>query len=300
MFDFLVDNLEQIKLWIFANGLRILLILALWFATLKLAKSLSKRLFERMGRKEDDEYKKRMDTLASLVSITLAITISAVGLVLVLGELGIEIGPILAAAGVVGVAVGFGAQHLVQDVISGFFIFMEDQIRVGDVVQIAGKGGLVERVNLRMTILRDLAGNVHYVRNGQIDVVTNMTKDYSRYVFEIGVAYRENVDEVIRVVQEVDEELRGDETFGPDILEPIEILGLDKFGDNAVVIKARTMTKPIKQWSVGREFNRRLKARFDAEGIEIPFPHRTIYFGEDKDGTAPPLRLHRQAEQPQE
>jgi small conductance mechanosensitive channel len=149
-------------------------------------------------------------------------------------------------------------------------------------------------VGLRLTILRDLSGNVHFIRNGQISTVTNMTKEYSRYVFDIGVAYRENVDQVIEVIKEVDEALRADEYFGPSILEPIEILGLDRFADSAVIVRARTKTKPIKQWEVGREFNRRLKMRFDEMGIEIPFPHQTIYFGEDKSGQAPPLRVARE------
>jgi len=210
---------------------------------------------------------------------------------MVLAELKIQIGPVLAAAGVLGVAVGFGAQHLVQDVISGFFILLDDEIRVGDVVRIADRGGLVERVNLRMVVLRDLSGNVHYVRNGKIDIVTNMTKDYSRYVFDIGVAYREEVDEVIEVIKQVDEELRSDPAFGPDILEPIEILGLDQFAESAVIIKARTKTKPIKQWGVAREFNRRLKKRFDEKNIEIPFPHVTLYIGQDKTGHAAPLSV---------
>jgi len=139
--------------------------------------------------------------------------------------------------------------------------------------------------------LRDLAGNVHYVPNGTIDVVTNMTKEYSRYVFDIGVAYRENVDEVIEVIKQVDEELRSDPQFADDVLEPIEILGLDQFANSAVIVKARTKTKPIRQWAVGREFNRRLKKRFDEKNIEIPFPHVTLYMGQDKKGEAPALSV---------
>jgi moderate conductance mechanosensitive channel len=226
-----------------------------------------------------------------VIHITLNVVILAVSAAVVLGEIGVKIGPILAAAGVIGLAVGFGAQNLVQDVISGFFILLEDQIRVGDVIQTAGKGGLVEKVNLRMVVLRDLHGNVHYIRNGKIDIVTNMTRDFSRFVFDIGVAYREDVDEVIEVIKAIDEEMRADPVFGPDILEPIEILGLDRFADSAVIVRARTKTKPIKQWNVGREFNRRIKKRFDELGIEIPFPHQTVYFGQAKDGSAAPMRV---------
>ncbi len=142
-----------------------------------------------------------------------------------------------------------------------------------------------------MTILRDLSGNVHYVRNGKIDVVTNYTKDFSRYLFDIGVAYRENVDEVIEVIKEVDEEMRNDPQYQKDILEPIDIMGLDQFADSAVVIRARNKTMPGKQWAIGREFKRRLKQKFDEKDIEIPFPHLTLYPGKDKQGQSPALNL---------
>jgi len=281
--------------WFLTSGLHITLVLILALIALKAAKVLSTRLISVVVRqKEDPEFQKRTQTLGSIVRYVLIIAIIIVAAMTVLKELGVEIGPVLAAAGIVGLAVGFGAQSLVKDVISGFFILLEDQIRVGDVVQIAGKGGLVEKINLKTTILRDLAGNVHYVPNGHIDVVTNMTKDFSRYVFDIGVAYRENVDEVIGVIKKVDEELRNDPDYKDDILEPIEILGLDQFADSAVIIKARTTTVPIKQWRVGREFNRRLKKKFDERNIEIPFPHVTLYMGQDKQGQAPPLRILRE------
>lgn len=278
--------------WALTGGIRILAIILLTFIALKIASILSHRLVLVLGsRNEDIEQQKRSETLGSVTRNALRIVILTTMSMMVMKEVGIEIGPILAAAGVVGLAVGFGAQNLVQDIISGFFILMEDQIRVGDVIQTAGKGGLVEKVNLRMTVLRDVSGNVHFIRNGSIDIVTNMTKDFSRYVFDIGVAYRENVDEVIEVIKMVDEDLRSDPEFGKDILEPIEILGLDRFDDSAVIIRARTKTRPIEQWRVGREFNRRLKMKFDELGIEIPFPHRTVYMGQDKDGSAPPLNV---------
>ncbi len=277
--------------WFAASGPRIVLILVLMFIGIKLARWAAERMFSKRRREADDEYKKRADTLGSTIKYLLTAAIITAAVLMILSEFNVKIGPILAAAGVVGLAVGFGAQHLVQDIISGFFILLDDQIRAGDVVQIAGKGGFVERLNLRMVVLRDLAGNVHYVRNGQIDVVTNMTKDYSRYVFEIGVAYREDVDAVIEVIKQVDEELRQDTQFSVDILEPIEILGLDQFADSAIIIKARTKTKPIRQWAIGREFNRRLKKAFDERDIEIPFPHITLYMGQDKSGGAPPINV---------
>ncbi len=282
---------QQLVDWCVKSGWKVVVILIFMFIGMKISRVVANRLFPKRKRESDPEYQKRADTLAAVITYLLTVTIIIIGGVMILGEFNIEIGPILAAAGIVGVAVGFGAQHLVRDVITGFFILLDDQIRVGDVVQVAGKGGLVEKISLRLTILRDLAGNVHYVRNGEINVVTNMTKEYSRYVFDIGVAYREDVDQVIEVVKQVDEELRNDPQFGSDILEPIEILGLDQFADSAIIIKARTKTKPIKQWAIGREFNRRLKKRFDEKDIEIPFPHVTLYMGQDKTGQAAPMNV---------
>jgi len=177
----------------------------------------------------------------------------------------------------------------VKDVLSGFFILLEDSIGVGDVVEIAGVGGLVEEVRLRTIRLRDLSGNVHVVPNGSVDKVKNMTKDYSYYLFDLGVAYREDVDEVMAVVQEIAEGLRTDRDFAADILEPLEMLGVDQFADSAVIIKCRIKTVPIKQWRVGREMNRRIKKTFDAKGIEIPFPHHTLYWGEPKKGAPLPV-----------
>lgn len=288
----LTEIWQQTLQWLTSSGLRIFLIIILTLIGFRIARVLSEKIFDVIGQdKDSDEFEKRSETLSSVIRLVIVVIISVVALSMVLGEFGIEIGPILAAAGVLGLAVGFGAQSLVKDVVTGFFILLENQIRVGDVVQIAGKGGLVEKVSLRMIILRDLAGNVHYVPNGEISTVTNMTMDYSRYVFEIGVAYRENVDEVIEIMKQIDEELRNDPEYQDDIIEPLEVQGLDSFGDSAVVIKARTTTKPIKQWRIGREFNRRLKKAFDEQNIEMPFPHQTIYFGEEKDGSAPPMHV---------
>ncbi|MEW6052659.1 MAG: mechanosensitive ion channel family protein [Nitrospirota bacterium] len=290
--------IQKLSEWFMTSGLKIVFILFLAALALKTKKMISTRLLKVLTRQTDDlEVQKRTQTLGSIVRYTLNILILVIATMMIMKEVGIEIGPLLAAAGIAGLAIGFGAQNLVKDVISGFFILLEDQIRVGDVIQIAGKSGLVEKMNLKTTILRDLAGNVHYVPNGQIDVVTNMTKDFSRYVFDIGVAYREDVDEVIGVIKEVDEELRNDPEYKDDILEPIEILGLDQFADSAVVIKARTTTLPIKQWRIGREFNRRLKMKFDERNIEIPFPHMTLYMGQDKEGKAPPLQVFMRGKQ---
>lgn len=282
---------EQSMAWIVSGGLRILLILILFVITLKVVSMITKRVFKRIGKGRDSEYLKRVETTRSIISFSLKIALFLIAMLMVLGQMGIDLGPILAAAGVIGLAVSFGAQALVQDVISGFFMLLEDQVRVGDVVSTSGKGGVVERITLRLIVLRDLSGNVHFIRNGQIDVITNMTKEFSYYVFDVGVAYREDVDEVIEVIKEVDADLRSDAAFDVNILAPIEILGLDKFDDSAVVVRARTKTKPGSQWSTGREFNKRLKKAFDEKGIEIPFPHITLYPGVDKEGKAPALHV---------
>lgn len=282
---------EAVK-WLISNGLEILIILCLMLIAMKATKVLSHRIVDLVSRHKDDpEFKKRTQTFALILRYASNVLILAVVLFLVFKKLGIDIAPFLAAAGIAGIAIGFGAQSLVKDVISGIFILTEDQIRVGDVVEIAGKSGFVEKITLKTVILRDLSGNVHYVPNGKIDVVTNMTKDYSRYVLNIGISYNEDVDKVMKVLKEIDEELRNDPDYKNDILEPLEVLGVDKFADSAVIIKARTMTIPSKQWQVGREFNRRIKKRFDELNIEIPFPHTTLYMGEGKEGKAPPLRV---------
>ena len=237
------------------------------------------------------ELSARAKTLLPLLRKALLIVVMTIVSLIVLSEIGVNIGPLLAGAGVIGLAIGFGSQTLVKDVITGVFILAEDQFSVGDVVRVNDKAGLVEEITIRTIRLRDLSGNVHMIPFSSVAMVENMTKDFSRYVFDVGVAYREDVDEVIEVLRALGEEMEKDEYYGELINEPIEIMGLDKFGDSAVVVRARLTTKPIKQWEVGREFNRRMKRRFDELGIEIPFPHQTIYFGEDKSGDAPPASV---------
>jgi moderate conductance mechanosensitive channel len=199
----------------------------------------------------------------------------------ILQELEVEIGAILASAGILGIVLGFGAQNLVRDLIAGFFLIFENQLRVGDVVIVNGTGGLVEKIGFRKLVLRDLGGVVHIFPNGAITTLSNMTYEWSAYILDIGVAYKENVDRVIEIMKEVGAELKGDPLFGPQMLADVEIFGVDAFADSAVVIKGRLKTKPIQQWFVGREYRRRLKHAFDAQGIEIPFPHRSLYFGEN-------------------
>lgn len=276
--------------WFSSSGLRILLIgigMVLLLVFVKRAVVRFRRLYE--GALQTPGQVKRADTLSHVIRDVARIMILTIGGMMILSEVGVDLKPLLAAAGLGGLAIGFGGQSLVKDVISGFFILLEDSIRVGDVVEIAGVGGVVEEVRLRTITLRDLAGNVHVVPNGVVDKVKNMTKLYSYYLFDVGVAYRESVDEVMVVLKDIAAELQADPAFGPDILAPLEMLGVDQFADSAVIIKCRIKTKPIQQWRIGREMNRRIKNTFDAKGIEIPFPHQTIYWGEPKRGVPPPL-----------
>lgn len=199
---------------------------------------------------------------------------------ILLKKLGVDIGPILAGAGILGLAVGFGAQELVRDYISGFFMLLENQIRIGDVAIINGTGGLVESIDLRTTTLRDFSGTTHIFQNGKINTISNMSMKWSAMTFDIGVAYKENVDEVIKIMKQVGEDLANDEDFKDLLYDKLEVFGVDKFADSAVIIKARIKTQPIQQWAVGREYRKRLKEAFDKHGIEIPFPHTTVYWGE--------------------
>ena len=244
-------------------------------------------LIEFSMQKVTGRYSKRMQTLLPIVRNVLFFVFSIMFTLVLLSEIGVDIMPLLAGAGVVGIAVGFGAQTLVKDFLTGFIIIMEDLIQVGDVAGVGGQTGFIERITIRKVQLRTLDGTVITVPFSEISVVSNLTKDFSFYLLDVGVAYREDPDEVIGYLKE----MRGEEHFKDLILEPIEILGVDQFADSAIIIKARIKTLPIKQWEVGREYNRRMKYKFDKHNIEIPFPHQTIYFGEDKKGNAPPAHI---------
>ena len=249
------------------------------FLIMNLEEQAASRMYE--ARKTASiEVEKRVSTIGRIMRKVISITIITLTVMLVFAELGFDIKPILAGAGIIGLAVGFGAQNLVRDVISGLFLIAENRIRVNDVAIINGTGGLVEQVNLRTTVLRGLDGTIHVFPNGAIESLSNMTHEFSYYLFDIGVAYKEDTDRVVEVLKEVGEDMQQDDDFKDAIIEPLDILGVDQFADSAVVIKARIKTLPIRQWAVGREMNRRIKKRFDEVGIEIPFPHMSVYFGE--------------------
>ncbi|MEW6275618.1 MAG: mechanosensitive ion channel family protein [Bacillota bacterium] len=274
--------LIPLKDWLMTSGLRILLVLIGTFISVRLVVSALKR-FERVLADKaggSGEQEKRIRTLIGLLRKIVWIGSVVVAIVIILGILDIDIRPIITAAGIGGLALGFGAQSLVRDVISGFFMLLEDQIRIGDVVVLNGTAGEVVELNLRTTVLRDLSGTVHIFPNGKINSVSNMTKDWSRYVIDVGVAYKEDVDYVMSVLREIGAELSGDPEFSQYIVKPLEVLGVDNFGPSEVVIKVMITTAPLKQWYVGRELRRRIKKTFDELGIEIPFPHTTIYWGE--------------------
>lgn len=284
------ELVERAVAWLIATGLKLLFIAVIVLVLLRISRVLSRRL-EKVFLKgrEDEDSRKRAQTLSNLINQFLRVVILIIAVMTVLGALDIQIAPILATAGVAGLAVGFAAQSLIKDVINGFFIILWDQVRVGDVIRAAGRSGMVEAITLKMTVLRDFDGSVHFIPNGMIDVVTNMTRDFSRFVFDIGVSYFEDVNQVIEVIRRVDEEMRADMAWSADILEPLEVLGLDRFESSAIIIRARITTRPGRQWAVAREFNRRLKMAFDREGISIPFPHLTVFVGQDKSGKSAPL-----------
>ncbi len=245
---------------------------------IRIANAFIERLLDRLCRYKDDyEFRKQLATLKSIIKSITDTIIIAFAIMFILNNLGIDIRPILTAAGVVGVAVGFGAQRFFSDIITGFSLLLEGQVRVGDFVEISGHKGVVEKADIKLVQLRDLQGRVHYIRNGMIDIVTNYSREYSYYVFDIGVAYKEDVDNVIGVLEQLDKDFRENSPYKDEILAPLEILGLEEFGDSAVVIRARYRTNPIKQWYVGRAFNKEIKKKFDELGIEIPFPQRTLH-----------------------
>ena len=224
--------------------------------------------------------KKRIQTLTGVVWTIAVVLLWFVVALTALGQIGINIGPILAGAGVVGLAVGFGAQNLVRDLVSGFFVILENHIRVGDVAVVNGTGGLVEKISFRTVVLRDLSGVVHVFPHGTVNTLANMTKEWSGYVIDVGVAYKEDTDHVTEIMKQVADEMKAESQYGKAMLDTIEIFGVDDYGDSAVTIKARLRTLPLQQWFIGREYRRRLKKAFDASRIEIPFPHRTLYMGE--------------------
>jgi len=273
--------------WVFSEGLVILIMILTIWGIVRLIDRIFPKLvttfvMSRSEYGEHEESEKRATTLSRVFTGGAQIIVILAGIFMILSKLSIPVGPVLAGFGVVGIAVGFGAQHLVRDLISGIFIIAENQYRTGDVVTISGTSGLVEDINLRRTILRDLEGTVHVVPNGEISVSANRTKNYSRVVLDVGVAYKENLERVIIILNQIGNELSADPVFGLNIIKAPQVLRIQSFDDSCITIRMLGDCKPMKQWNLRSELIRRIKARFDIEGIEIPFPHQTIYWGEDQ------------------
>lgn len=278
--------LAAVGSWLLEHGILMLVIILLSYLTYKVVRVIVPRLTARLvtvrgkGRSARQEIAKRSDVLSRFLTTVIGAAIVIAAIFMILSEIGLDITPLLAGAGVIGIAIGFGAQSLIRDFLNGLFIILEDYYSKGDVVRIAGVAGLVEEVSLRRTILRDLDGIVHIIPNGEIKIASNFTRNWSRVNLNIPVAYGEDLDKVIEVINKVGKELAEDEIFGPMIIGTPKVLRVDKFGDSAIEIKILGETQPIKQWDVMGELRKRIKKAFDEEGIEIPWPHVKLYFGE--------------------
>ncbi|CBV44132.1 mechanosensitive ion channel domain-containing protein [Halomonas elongata] len=270
---------------LFSIAVILLVALAIW---LVLASLIEHKLNPATGSGEPSS---RAQTLLSLFRNAIAITLITVTIMVVLAEIGINIGPLIAGAGVLGLAIGFGAQKLVQDIITGVFIQVENALNVGDVVTLGGITGTAERLSIRSVGLRDLSGTYHIVPFSSVDTVSNYMREFAYHVGEYGIAYRENIDEAIQALHAAFDDLSEDEEQKANLLEPLEVAGVIALADSSVNIRVRIKTTPGTQWAVGRAYNRLVKYHFDDAGIEIPFPHTTLYFGADKEGGAPPANL---------
>lgn len=278
----LQNILQNLTPWFLSHGIKIILILIAAWLINRFAKIFISRLVQRFVSqtyriRDGQAQEKRAKTLEGVLGSALSIVIWAMAGLMIISELGVNIGPLLAIAGVAGLAFGFGGQYLIRDLISGLFVILEDQYRVGDVACVADTCGLVEEINLRRTILRDLDGIVHHVPNGEIKKASNLSKGFSRVNLNVGIAYGSNLEKVIKVVNKVGQKLAEDPQWKKDILKPPQFLRVDDFADSAIIIKILGDTKPLRQWDVTGELRKRLKIAFDKEGIEIPFPQMSIW-----------------------
>jgi small conductance mechanosensitive channel len=272
---------DEVREWLLDHGLTIGGIFLFALVLLVLLNTIVPRAIRatterRLAGKPDEEIRQRQDTLTHVFTRTGSLAVLLLAFVTALPEFGINIGPLLAGVGIAGIALGFGAQNLVKDFLAGLFILIDNQYGKGDVVRIAGTTGLVEDVGLRRTVLRDLDGVVHYVPNGQIEVASNFTQEYSRVNLNVAVSYQEDLDRVIDVLNRVGEEMARDPDWGPLLLRPPRVLRVDNLGESGIELKIVGDTQPIKQWDVMGELRKRIKRAFDAEGIEMPFPHRVM------------------------
>jgi moderate conductance mechanosensitive channel len=285
---FRIPTVEDLREWFAEHGLTVLVIILVVMAILWLAGLLQGHIVRLLARGDDrgsrDERENRARTLVGVINNALRTAALAIGAIMILKEFAIPIEPLLGGVAVIGLAVAFGAQSLIKDYFTGFMVLLEQQYMLGDVIKIGDITGQVENVTLRLTVLRDFEGRVHFVPHGQITTVTNLTHGWSRAVIDVGIAYDEDTDRVVQVLTDLTKELRADPVFGPMIMEDVSMLGVDGLGDSAVMIKFGIKTRPMKQWDVKREMLRRMKRRFDELQIEIPFPQRTVWVREEGQG----------------
>jgi small-conductance mechanosensitive channel len=272
---------NKILTWLLDDGLKVLAIIAMAFLLIKVIAGIIKKAVKMVVRShkegEPAAEQKREETLERIIVGTFVICILIVALLMILQQLGVKIGPLLAGAGIVGLAVGFGGQYLIRDLISGFFIVLENQYRIGDVVNLNSTGGVVEDITLRMTTLRDMDGTVHHIPHGEIKIVSNLSKRFSRVNINIGISYHEELDKVIGVINEVGRKMAADSYWSELIISPPQFLRVEDFGESAIILKIIGETLPIKQWEVSGELRKRIKQAFDREGIEIPLPQRVLH-----------------------
>ncbi len=271
--------------WLLSHGIKILIIAIASYLLNKILSKIIKKSV-RMAVKansstSEEAGKKREDTLIRIFNGALSIVILTIAILMILQEAGLEIGPILAGAGIVGLAFGFGGQYLIRDVITGLFIILENQYRIGDVVNIDGTGGMVQDISLRKTTLRDLDGTVHHMPHGTITKAANLSKDWARVNLDMGIAYDTNLEHLIEVINRTGNELAEDPAFKDSIISPPKFLRVNEFADSAIIVKILGETKSLKQWEITGEYRKRLKIAFDKEGIEIPFPQRVIHQAKD-------------------
>jgi small conductance mechanosensitive channel len=269
-------------------GVVVLLAMGAW----EVVNALLERLNKRANRESVAAKRSaRVQTLLPMLRNAVRIVIVTIATLIALSEIGVDIGPLLAGAGVIGLAIGFGSQTLVKDVITGVFILAEDSLAIGDWVEAGGHMGEVEHLTIRAITLRDLQGQVHVVPFSEVTSILNMSRDYGHSLIDVGVSYREDTDAVIALLQEVAADMRADPHWGKIIVGDLEVFGVNDLGESGVTVRVRIKTQPVMQWGVRREFLRRTKKLFDEKGVEIPYPHRTLYFGQDRDGSAPPARV---------
>jgi small conductance mechanosensitive channel len=270
--------------WALTHGLRILLVLIGMWILIQIAKLVGKRII-RITSDDDptteNERERRAKTLVHIFNLTVRFVVIAFGTITIIKEFGFDIGPVLAGAGIIGLAIGFGSQSLVKDIVSGFFLIMENQIRVGDVVKIGDSSGLVERITLRIVVLRDIDGVMHVIPNGEIKTLSNMTYGWSRAVITVSVAYKEDIGRVMGILKSLAMEVYNDEKYRKVIQEEPSIWGIDSLGDSGVNLKVLFKTDPLTQWDLARVFRLKVKNEFDRLGIEIPFPQRTIHIRQE-------------------